>query len=149
MKRPTTKHIVIYAAIGALAAIAFIVFSNIANGESAKNNVEHTKINDSAQKTDVETTVTAPEGAQAVENEKTYVDSSSTPNQRVETPVQQESGGHIPFTNEPVVSGQPESYVGTVGQCPFYEMAGEKGCYPPSDIECNADWSVCTKKGDQ
>ena len=126
----------------------------ITNGETHENNVKTTKINDSAQKTDVETTVTAPEGAQAVENQKTYVDSSSTPNQRVETPKPavsqpaQESGGHIPFTNAPVVAGQPESYVGTVGQCPFYEMAGEKGCMPPSDIECNADWSVCTKKGE-
>ena len=57
-----------------------------------------------------------------------------------------ESGGHIPFTSKDVTPGDPQSYVGTVGQCPFYEMAGEKGCYPPADIECNADWSVCTKK---
>lgn len=55
-------------------------------------------------------------------------------------------GGHIPFTNEPVTAGDPQSYVGTVGQCPFYEMAGEKGCVPPPDIECNADWSVCKLK---
>lgn len=49
----------------------------------------------------------------------------------------------IPFTNNPVTPGVPESYIGTYGQCPFYEMAGDKGCYPPSDIQCNADWSVC------
>lgn len=49
----------------------------------------------------------------------------------------------IPFTNKPVVAGDPESYIGTYGQCPFYENAMEKGCYPPSDIECNADWSYC------
>nr|DAU46695.1 MAG TPA: hypothetical protein [Caudoviricetes sp.] len=55
-------------------------------------------------------------------------------------------GGHIPFTNKPVTPGNPESYAGTVGQCPFYEMAGEKGCYPPANIECNADWTVCKEK---
>ena len=49
----------------------------------------------------------------------------------------------IPFTNKPVTPGVPESYVGTYGQCPFYENAMEKGCYPPSDIRCNADWSSC------
>lgn len=57
-----------------------------------------------------------------------------------------EQGGHVPFTNQPVTPGDPESYIGTVGQCPFYEMAGEKGCFPPPDIQCNADWSVCSKK---
>jgi len=53
----------------------------------------------------------------------------------------------IPFTNKHVTPGVPESYIGTVGQCPFYEIASEKGCYPPPEIECNADWSVCTYKG--
>lgn len=57
-----------------------------------------------------------------------------------------ETGGHVPFTNETVTPGDPESYIGTVGQCPFYEMAGEKGCYPPANLECNADWSVCKQK---
>lgn len=57
-----------------------------------------------------------------------------------------EQGGHIPFTSQPVTPGQPETYVDTVGQCPFYEMGGPKGCIPPADIECNADWTVCTKK---
>lgn len=52
----------------------------------------------------------------------------------------------IPFTNKPVTPGDPESYIGTYGQCPFYENAGEKGCYPPSDITCNADWSYCEPK---
>lgn len=53
---------------------------------------------------------------------------------------------HIPFTNEPVTAGDPQSYVGTVGQCPFYEIAGDKGCVPPPNIECNADWSICKLK---
>lgn len=56
-----------------------------------------------------------------------------------------DTGGYerIPFTNKPVTAGDPESYIGTYGQCPFYENAMEKGCFPPSDIECNADWSYC------
>lgn len=57
-----------------------------------------------------------------------------------------EQGGHIPFTNQPVTPGDPQSYVDTVGQCPFYEMAGAKGCVPPENLQCNADWSVCTPK---
>ena len=61
-------------------------------------------------------------------------------------PAKNEAGGHIPFTNKPVTAGDPESYIDTVGQCPFYEMAGEKGCVPPEYIECNADWSICTLK---
>lgn len=58
-----------------------------------------------------------------------------------------QDGGHIPFTNIPVTPGDPLSYVGTVGQCPFYEMAGDKGCWPPKDIVCNADWSICKYVG--
>lgn len=55
-----------------------------------------------------------------------------------------QQGAHIPFTNKPVTPGDPESYVGTVGQCPFYEMAGEKGCVPPAGYTCNSDWTHCT-----
>lgn len=68
------------------------------------------------------------------------------PAQESAQPVKNEAGGHIPFTNKPVTAGDPQSYVDTVGQCPFYEMAGEKGCMPPPDIECNADWSICKLK---
>ena len=53
----------------------------------------------------------------------------------------------IPFTNKDVTPGNPESYVDTYGQCPFYENAGPKGCVPPPDIECNADWSHCEYVG--
>lgn len=145
MKNPKVQAITVIAIM--VGAILVIGFTQIVNGEIGQNNVKPAKINDSAQKTDVETTVTAPEAAQAVQNEKTDVTSSSVPNQQVETPVQQDSA-HIPFTQAPVVSGQPETYVGTVGQCPFYEIVNEKGCVPPADIECNADWTVCTKKED-
>lgn len=149
------KRNTVCAIIAAILVFAPIVVAQQMNDETPKNNGNTTKINDSAQKTDVETTVTAPEGAQAVENKKTDVTSSSTPNQRVEKPQStvseptEQSGGHIPFTQAPVVAGQPETYVGTVGQCPFYEMAGEKGCVPPDYLECNADWSVCKMKGEQ
>ena len=63
-------------------------------------------------------------------------------------PAKTEPLERIPFTNKPVTPGDPESYIGTYGQCPFYENAGEKGCYPPSDIECNADWSICKPKSE-
>lgn len=55
-----------------------------------------------------------------------------------------QQGAHIPFTNKPVTPGNPESYAGTVGQCPFYEIAGEKGCVPPAGYTCNSDWTHCT-----
>lgn len=58
-------------------------------------------------------------------------------------PAKTELPERIPFTNKDVTPGDPESYIGTYGQCPFYENAMEKGCYPPSDIVCNEDWSKC------
>lgn len=65
-----------------------------------------------------------------------------------ESPVLEEKGSpHIPFTSKEVQPGKSETYVDTVGQCPFYEIVNEKGCTPPPDIECNADWSVCTYVG--
>ena len=76
--------------------------------------------------------------------------STTTQPASTQTPVQTKSeGAHVPFTNQPVTPGDSQSYVGTVGQCPFYEMAGEKGCVPPPDIQCNDDWSVCTYVGDK
>lgn len=87
-----------------------------------------------------QTTHVAPE---AVE---TYIEPSQPQNttQSVSEPQME----RIPFTNKPVEAGNPESYIDTYGQCPFYENAGPKGCVPPPDIECNADWSVCTYKGE-
>lgn len=61
--------------------------------------------------------------------------------------IKDEYMGHILFTQNEVTPGDPASYIGTVGQCPFYEMAGDKGCMPPADIKCNADWSVCEYVG--
>lgn len=50
------------------------------------------------------------------------------------------------FTNKVVTPGDGNSYIGTYGQCPFYESAGAKGCWPPSNIVCNSDWSICSLK---
>lgn len=47
------------------------------------------------------------------------------------------------FTDKPVQPGNPDGYRNTYGQCPFYENAGEKGCVPPPNVKCNADWSKC------
>ena len=84
---------------------------------------------------------------------ETYQQPSETPAQpqatgSTESAPQKAPAAHIPFTNKDVTAGDPESYVDTVGQCPFYEMAGPKGCTPPPDIECNADWSECHLKGE-
>jgi hypothetical protein len=53
----------------------------------------------------------------------------------------------VTYTLKDVVPGDPQSYIGTYGQCPFYEDAGVKGCWPPSNLTCNANWTVCTPKG--
>lgn len=69
-----------------------------------------------------------------------------------QTPAQDPAGAtngrsESQFTNKVVIPGDPLSYIGTYGQCPFYESAGDKGCWPPKDIICNANWSVCSYKG--
>ena len=110
-----------------------------------------------AQKVETQQTVTkTPESVTATATENQATESAQDAPEAVETyqqppevkaapqSIQNEApAAHIPFTNEPVTAGDPQSYVNTVGQCPFYEMAGEKGCVPPPDIECNADWSDC------
>ncbi len=93
------------------------------------------------------TTYSAPEHRSATPPTQTNVTPTQTApaqNPVGDTP---KDGGHIPFTNLPVTPGDPLSYIGTVGQCPFYEIAGDKGCYPPKDIICNADWSICKYVG--
>ena len=52
----------------------------------------------------------------------------------------------VTYTVKNVIPGDPLSYIGTYGQCPFYEDAGVKGCWPPSNLTCNADWSYCAPK---
>lgn len=91
-----------------------------------------------------------PESSKAVESVsdtpqqvQTHTEPSVTPKPQQQSQ-EQPQPERIPFTNKPVTAGDPESYVDTYGQCPFYENAGPKGCVPPPDIECNEDWSVCT-----
>lgn len=85
----------------------------------------------------------APEPVQIME---TYSQPSVTPNAQQEQQKEPQLE-RIPFTNKPVTAGDPESYVDTYGQCPFYENAGPKGCVPPPDIQCNEDWSKCEYVG--
>lgn len=147
MKKPTRPLIISYALFGI--AILLFVASAIVGASQVERGVEAVRAAETSdqKQTTVEPT-SQPAAQEAVENEasepSSAVDPVSTPTAPADTaaPAKQE-GGHIPFTNEPVTPGDPESYVDTVGQCPFYEMAGPKGCTPPPDIECNADWSVC------
>lgn len=88
----------------------------------------------------------APKTVQTYQQPSQPAAQQAAPQQSQPAPEKTEPLQRIPFTNEPVTAGDPQSYVGTVGQCPFYEIAGEKGCVPPPDIECNADWSVCKLK---
>ena len=78
----------------------------------------------------------APIGFEPVEPTSAATDSEKLPER-------------IPFTNKDVTPGDPESYIGTYGQCPFYENAMEKGCYPPSDIICNEGWTKCEPKKEE
>lgn len=160
MKSPRKALIVSYALFG-LAAVSFI--AAIAMDPTIHGLSQDLKT--VKQATSTVTTVTPsaqPEAQQSAPAHPEATSSSTTAPDTVKTqavaprsstgavvPEQKQEGGHVPFTNQPVTAGDPQSYVGTVGQCPFYEMAGDKGCVPPPDIECNADWSVCTYKGDR
>lgn len=150
MTKPTRPLIISYILFGV--AVALFIAAMIVGSSEAKRGMEALSGAGASEK--FETTVSPSqtvEPQEAVQNEASEpspaVDTVSTPTAPADTtaPAKQE-GGHIPFTQQPVTPGDPESYVDTVGQCPFYEMAGPKGCTPPPDIECNADWSVCTPR---
>lgn len=150
MTKPTRPLLISYAIFGV--AIILFIASAIVGASEAKRGMDDVRAAETAsqEQSTVEPTP-APAAQEAVENEASEqvpaVDPVSTPTAPADTTAPQpQQGGHIPFTQQPVTPGDPESYVDTVGQCPFYEMAGPKGCTPPPDIECNADWSVCTKK---
>lgn len=137
-------------------AVAFAIAGFIAMGVVA---MDHTRQAGQVWRdiSDTPADVIRPAGAKAAPVNETQADNSQatqpkTTSKAQAAPQAQESvpaktepldGGHIPFTNKPVIPGDPTSYIDTVGQCPFYEMAGPKGCYPPSDIICNDDWTVC------
>lgn len=144
MKYPAKPLMISYAIFGV--AIAALIASTIVGAIQAKPALEAFQ---EAQKTSQSENPIAPQTAQeAVENEPGDVsqsaptDTPQTSSITNDTPAP-DQGGHIPFTQEPVTPGDPASYQNTVGQCPFYEMGGDKGCIPPADIECNADWSEC------
>lgn len=46
------------------------------------------------------------------------------------------------------VAGDPTSFTEKY-QCPFYENVDAKGCVPPADLTCNADWSHCEPRKDE
>lgn len=144
MTSPRKSLLISYVIFGV--AIALFIASAIIGAVQAKPALEALQ---QAQKTELsDEPIVQPVAQEGVENEPQQaseaVDPVSTPTAPADTtaPVK-EQGAHIPFTQAPVTPGDPESYVDTVGQCPFYEMGGPKGCVPPADIECNADWSEC------
>lgn len=145
------KAIKILVSVAAILAVVYGISIAYAFNEVGQviNESEHINTQLEVEKDNTEAMVQSkPEEVEKpAEQSVTVTATVPEPAVQTETKVEPQDGGHIPFTNEQVTPGVPESYVGTVGQCPFYEMAGEKGCVPPSDIECNADWSVCTYKG--
>ena len=146
MNKPTKPLLISYVIFGV--AIAALITTAIVGASQSKPALEAFQ---EAQKSEqVQSPVVQPAAQEAVQD--TPEQASDTPAPAVGGDISvptKEQGAHIPFTQEPVTPGVPESYVDTVGQCPFYEMAGPKGCIPPPDIECNADWSMCNPVVDQ
>lgn len=155
MKNPKRS---LYASYGI--AIVFVLAGGAyvaANASTAVHDLQQAQVelkaadeSDSLRAVDVNKNTTSVDNSTADVN-KPAAQAPTTVHQTSNTPMPDKNGesAHAPFTNNPVTPGDPASYVGTVGQCPFYEMAGDKGCVPPPDIECNADWSVCKYKGYQ
>lgn len=150
MTKPTRPLLISYVIFGI--AIALFIASAIVGASEAKRGMDDVRAAEAAsqEQSAVEPTP-QPAAQEAVENEASEpvqaTDPVSTPTAPADTAAPQpQQGGHVPFTQDPVTPGDPQSYVDTVGQCPFYEMAGPKGCSPPPDIECNADWSICTPR---
>lgn len=120
-----------------------------ATGGSKQTKVQQSKTEQPAEKKAEAITVPEKQATESVPVESEAVQTYNQPSQSQSVPVATENDvqtAHVLFTNAPVTAGDSESYVNTVGQCPFYEMAGEKGCMPPADIECNAYWSDCKLK---
>lgn len=159
MTKPTRPLIISYILFGIAAAI--FVAAMIVGSSEAQRGIDAVRDSETAEKSQTNNEPTsAPAAQEAVENEASEPSSSTSAPATVkeqaaaprtatgaEVPEKIEPMERIPFTQKEVTPGDPESYIDTYGQCPFYENAGPKGCYPPSDIECNADWSVCSYKG--
>lgn len=144
----TKRQILITSLCAVVVGIGFIVAIAAATANTLQQAEQ--QLNKNADTVQAETPATAtqdrPETAQTAETTVEPTTQVTQPQQAQITPQQKTEpvdGGHVPFTNKDVTPGQPETYVDTVGQCPFYEMAGDKGCVPPSDIVCNADWTKC------
>lgn len=157
MKRQfTIKQIVIFIlALLAVASVTALAFNQLVRSEAGQPQQTQAIKKSPEKQAETPEIEKAPEirGPERPQELPKTVETYQQPSQSIPTTLVQpepQQGGHIPFTNEPVTAGVPESYINTVGQCPFYEMAGEKGCVPPPDIECNADWSICKlKEGNQ
>lgn len=130
-------------------AVAVLVSGGVVYAAVANNSQELTEAIKSSQVDEIEPTVpeASPPAEDAPTEEPAPAVDYSQPAPAVSSPpapAKTEPLERIPFTNKEVTPGDPQSYVDTYGQCPFYENAGAKGCYPPPGITCNADWSHCT-----
>lgn len=153
--RKAKQHLLVSLAIFAVAFVAVVVFVAANASGTVRTLSEATTISEEpvivpVQKSTPVTTEIQPSESASVEPiaVETYQQPIVTPNaeQKQQEEPQLE---RIPFTNNPVTAGDPESYIDTYGQCPFYENAGPKGCFPPPDVECNEDWSKCEYIGDK
>lgn len=168
----TQKQILTAAAIMVVAGIGLIVFlgfamagaarqANTAWGSEAVTSTAEAETKELAPTTSKKTvdkkgkdftaqpTQTAPTHDPVTSKAETPKQPTERKQSKETTPkTTKQQGAHIPYTNKPVTPGDPESYVGTVGQCPFYEIAGAKGCIVPPYIECNENWTVCNYIGD-
>lgn len=153
----TKKHLLASLAVFAVAFVALVIYLNASASGAAQE--ESKSINQTEapaikpvqespevpETTEIQATESAPDAVESVQTYQQPSQPQSTPQPKQEAPQPE----RIPFTNKPVEAGKPESYIGTYGQCPFYENAMEgKGCVPPPDIECNEDWSKCEYKGE-
>jgi len=160
MKNPAPALLKSYLAFGIVLAItaAVIIISAVSAQQGIHETALKAPVTPAPVKVDTQPK-TKPAAQEAVENKAsepssrtsspaTVKNEAAAPQSAIgdEAPKKQQME-RIPFTNKEVTPGDPESYQGTYGQCPFYENAMEgKGCIPPPDIECNADWSECHLK---
>lgn len=148
MKR-AKQHLVVSLTIFAVAFVAVVVFTATSASGAFQTMSEAIEKANTPEIIPVESSVEEIQPRESVSEEpeqaETYTEPFVTPKseqQQQETPQLE----RIEFTNKPVIAGEPESYIDTYGQCPFYENAGPKGCVPPPYIECNDDWSQCKIK---
>lgn len=151
----TKKHLLASLAVFAVAFVALVIYLNASASGAAQEEsksinrteapvVKAVQESKEVEPVQVQATESAPDAPESVQP---YQQPSQPQTTSQEQPRQEME--RIPFTSKPVEAGNPESYVDTYGQCPFYENAGPKGCVPPPDIECNEDWSKCEYIGEK